>query len=555
MRININSDPEESVSWTKAGSEIYETAKEITRPALFQGFSYTFLFGVLSTQIILNRLESDNNETGNLGASTLTATLLNILGTFVMALLFGVSIYTAGKRGELEQLQQQPFNSKRAKKIERLKVKIATTPFIGAGMGSLTWPLTIPISACSEPLLIAMGQDPENAALTAAYLKSAIAVYFPLSLRINFEQVMFGFNHQFWPMVISWVTYTLGLLSSIAFGFGHYSFPKLGFAGVAIGPAIDSILTAIAYFFYLVYHKDFKDFGFFRRFPSCRQGCKQFIELLRIGGPILFTVINEIGSQLTIPLLAGLLGSKELAAQNYGSLFIFFGLIFLYCFGQKTSQMVSSAIGEKSYRKAYNYAWGGLLASIIVLLIPYIIVCAQPKILTHGIVDSQAVSGDVIRLGSQIIPIQGAYLIFNNICYNMAQVLRSTGDHFFVTTATTTTLWFGVLFGYLGGFTAGLGLPGLNGGNALGLLVTGVIPIFLRWYKQLQPNALASKFATLTPNTSKKNESLFSSLSNCCLTLLKRQKETKNPDINDPLLKATTSRSESTPNSGLELGS
>jgi multidrug resistance protein, MATE family len=477
---------------TEIGLSPWQAFRKIVGLALPMGASYTFSWSIFLSGIFIDRLQEQGaDQTDSLGASTLVTILFNTLGTLSIAVLFSISIYTGNQLGKLRQSNSQAPQTSDAQPAD-IREKISGVPINGTFIGSGFLLVTMPAMYFSKSLLIALGQNPQTAEIAQRFLRPATNVLPSLMLRLVLEQVMFGFEKQRPPMYIALFNFAIGVFLATSWGFGNCSFPRLGISGLAYGFTIDSLLTCIGFGLFLGLHPDFRDFNFFKRFKRNCEDWEQIKDLLKIGLPIVFTVMNEIVAQLMVSLFTGWLGKDQIAAQNSGSVFTFLALIVLICPGQATCQEISREIGAKNYYNTNLYATYGLVCSMVFMAPLSLIALAAPQLFTNSLANSQAASAGVVVMGKRLMLITALGMPFDSARYNMLQVLRATGDHVMPTVISTSTLWGGVIVAYTLGFMTPLGIYGIALGYALGL-IAGCVGLFPRWYQKLKPEALAEK--------------------------------------------------------------
>jgi multidrug resistance protein, MATE family len=465
------------------------------------GASYTFSFSTVFIGIVAGYLEGGGSDrTAKLGAAALISSLLTLLGSAAIGPIYSISIYSGRKRGRLLQLMKNN-NPENADVIAEIKNEISGLPAKGVVMSMGMLSAVMCIMYNSQAFLIMLGQDAELAAIAQSYLRPATALLPFLIMRMCCEQIMFGFEKQKIAMLIGLGNFTIGAFLAVSMGFGYGFLPQLGFPGIAYSFIIESILTCAGFGLYLGHHRDFKEFHFFKiksggniwqkikEFFSSKNR-QQFKELLTIGLPILFTLLNEIIGELLVSLFCGWLGRDEIAARNFGAVFIFFVMIPVISSGQANCHEVSRLTGGGHYQRAHYFARYGLLTTLLIMSPLCLTVAISPEILTGSIASNEGVSEGVLNLAKKVMPIIALGTLSDAARYNQLQVLRAAEDHTIASTISVGSQWLGVLLSYVLGFKTGMGVLGLVLGDALSK-AAGAFALSPRWYSKLQPQALA----------------------------------------------------------------
>jgi Na+-driven multidrug efflux pump len=223
----------------------------------------------------------------------------------------------------------------------------------------------------SEDILVEwFGQDPE----VSSYVGEVLSIYgwsLPgLALRMVTEQLMFagGISKPSMVTALSSFVAAGGLAGYLTFGK-----PNMGLGGIAIGFATEPYITAGLQFLYMLRFSDsFKDIPFLKNlFSNTLNGLGNTIkQIAKIGFPITLQLSGEIGAFMAVNMIAGKLGTKELAAQNFMTQLFYLAVFPRVAIGTTTAIFVGQSLGAGSVEmvKRYSRAGLGLNAGFALLL-------------------------------------------------------------------------------------------------------------------------------------------------------------------------------------------
>jgi MATE family multidrug resistance protein len=512
----------------------YDIFKKISSLSLPMALSYTFSFEVFLTTVMLAYLNSDDEN--EIAATTLIATMMNTLILLSLSPLFGISIAGSKKIGELREAEN---NDEEEVLLSEMKNYISV--FNRNGLLITTF-VTPPIAASlffSKSILTNIFYQNE---ISAQYSQDFLRIYSlavpGLMTRMCFEQIMFSFGRPKAAMILGLVSLAVGTTISAVLGFGAIGFEKMKFRGVAIGYVTEAYLTALLYGLYIARNKHFEDFKFFNFMSQVKDSCSQLKNVLAIGGPITFSVANELAMSLSMGLFAGLVGTREQAALSSAMQCVFFSFILLAAFGQANSQEVSREIGAKHYKNASRTGKIGLLTSIgYISLIP--LACSiEPRLLTLGIKSNEEETLSILKI---LMPIISIGVIADIIRYNVLQQLRALGDSTYATIISVIGLSLGLIASGTLGLKTNLGIYGVGVGYTGGIVLASA-GLLARWSSRIQPNNIKEfNDAAIKPISLAKNSaSFFSATTPRVKAYLEESKETSQEnDLKEGLLRSS----------------
>ncbi len=269
-------------------------------------------------------------------------------------------------------------------------------------------------------ILRALGQPTEVATLAGGYARACIpgtlAYFWFAAMRQTFQA--FG---RVWPIVATIVVANLAnVLLDWMLIFGHLGFPPSGVIGAAWATSLSRwvmcLTVAVAGWPLLRPHLA----GSWRNALSRRA----LGRMLRIGLPIGVHQWLEIAAFGGALLLIGLFGTVPLAAHNVTITIV--ALTYMVPLGTSAAAavLVGHAIGRGDPEGARREASAALACGVGFMALAALVIVTLPHWLVRGFTADRA----VIALAVQLLPIAGAFQVFDGIQGVSSGILRGVGD-------------------------------------------------------------------------------------------------------------------------------
>ncbi len=435
--------------------------------------SYTFSVTIVAIGLLGGSLYHD---AVHVAAITLIMTSINTLMIIGFSPLFAMSIMVSNLVGSLRVVRDEET---RAYTVQR----ISAVNRSGLQIVAVIAPIIFGLMFFSQTLLVkVMGQPEEAAAIVQGFLRIYAFAVPAVLWRVCLEQILFSFAKAKATMCYSVISFAVGTVFAYALAHGVLGFPGMGLQGIAIGYTVECYLTAIFFAYYLRYQADFAEYNFFKLFNYgvIAQGLTR--QLLKIGAPIAFTIINEMLLTFVLVIIAGRLGTAQLAALNFSMQIIFFVFIISASFGQACCQEVSRQIGAHDVGNARRVAIYGLWTTLLCLApLCGLLVVTAPVFVNYFI----AGHPEVVTLALFLVPLVVLAILCDAARYNILQVLRALHDHVVSMLLSTVALWFSILLSIGLGLYTQLGLRGVIYGYLIGIICATLL-LIPRWWMKLK---------------------------------------------------------------------
>ena len=401
----------------------------------------------------------DTLMVGRLSAEALAAVAIGNL------YFFNVSIFGAGSLMALDPIVAQAVGAGDDETVARAMQRgLILSLGLSAFMALLLAPAPSVLSTLRQPAEIV----PD----ASRYVRVSILGAAPYLAFVVLRQSLQAL-HRVAPIV--WTVVVANLANAFfnwVFVYGHLGSPALGVVGSAVATAIGRWMM-----FVLLLGLAWRDLR--PHLLPIRDGVAAWpplARMLRIGTPIGAQQALEAGAFGAIGLLMGLIGTTAVAGHQIAITLAALTFMVPLGVGSAASVRVGHAIGAGDEPRARAAIRAAYLCGVGFMTLTAIVFLAVPELLARAFTTDAA----VIAMASTLIPIAGAFQVFDGGQAVGAGVLRGAGD----TTAPLVTMlaayWLvGVPVSAYLGFRTPLGAAGLWWGFVISLAGVAVF-LFLR---------------------------------------------------------------------------
>lgn len=325
----------------------------------------------------------------------------------------------------------------------------------------------------TEPILLALGQDAEVAALAKDYLYIVAFSMIPALLVMALKSFLVALEH---TAIILWSTIGTAVLNGFlnyALIFGNWGAPEMGIQGAATASLVLTTLNVVVLLAYaLVKTPQFKLLQ-----NVLAPDRDMLARVFALGWPIGLTSLAEGGLFSAATIMVGWLGPIPLAA--HGIALQLSGLTFMVHIGfsQAATVRAGRALGrndEPGLRRGGLVAIGLSAAFAIATMLTFFVV---PEFLIATFLDPQEPArAAVIAIGAGLLAVAGLFQIVDALQVMALGLLRGVQDTQVPMLMATLSYWgIGLPVSYVLAFPLGLGGVGVWGGLVVGLSVAAVL--------------------------------------------------------------------------------
>jgi MATE family multidrug resistance protein len=344
-----------------------------------------------------------------------------------------------------------------------------------------------PVFWWSGPILLALGQDPQIAALAQDYMRLAGLGMIPALLVMVFKSYLAALER---TQVVLWATIA-GVVVNAALNwaliFGNWGAPELGVQGAALASIGVQAFTVAVLAIYAALVPGSRRFRLFQRF--WRPDWPAFAQVFRLGWPIGLTGLLEGGLFQASALMMGWIGTVELAA--HGIAIQVAGLAFMVHLGLSNAATVRVGrhAGQRDARGLRDAAATALaLSQGVGLVIIALFVLVPEPIVSLFLDRSNPRADEIVRFGSTLLLVAALFQIADAAQVMALGFLRGLQDTRRPMILAAVSYWgVGIPFSYVLAFPLGFGGVGLWLGLVVGLSLAGVL--LLVRFRRLAPTA------------------------------------------------------------------
>ncbi|MEN8949856.1 MATE family efflux transporter [Planktotalea arctica] len=337
----------------------------------------------------------------------------------------------------------------------------------------------MPLFFFSDPVLRALGQTDVLAAEAQSYLRIAGWGIIPALGVMVLKSHLAAMER---TKVVLWVTIIAAVANAFlnyALIFGHWGMPELGLRGSAIASVIVQILSLAVIVGYVM--RALPQQQLFARI--WRPDWEAFFLVGRLGVPIGFTMLAEVGLFAASTLMMGWLGTIALAA--HGVALQLASLTFMVHLGLSNAATVraGNALGRRDGEHLARGAKVIIALSMIMALATIAVFVAFPEPLISLFLDSDEPNkGAIIAVGTILLVMAGVFQLVDAAQVMALGLLRGLRDTKVPMSYAVFSYWvIGAPCSYLLGFTFGFGGAGIWGGLAIGLAFAAVLMMVRFW--------------------------------------------------------------------------
>jgi MATE family multidrug resistance protein len=355
------------------------------------------------------------------------------------------------------------------RRVTRMGMWIST--FYGAAvMPTLIW---------SEPILLAIGQQPDISALAQDYLRIAAVGMIPALLVMVLKNYLAALER---TQAILWITLGaagLNALVNYALIFGNLGMPELGIRGAAIATVLMQIISLIALAIYI--NSVEPEHAMFQRL--WRPDIEAFANVFRLGWPIGLTNLAESGLFAASALMMGWIGSQTLAAHGIAIQLASVTFMIHVGLSQAATVRAGHAAGHADGMSLRDGARAAIALSLMFAGVTTVLFLAMPEILIGLFLDpTDPQRPQIIATGVVLLALAAVFQLLDAAQVMALGLLRGLQDTAVPMIHAGVSYWvIGLPAGYAMGFLLGWGAVGIWLGLVVGLACASALLMARFW--------------------------------------------------------------------------
>ncbi|KAM3100703.1 MATE family efflux transporter [Phormidesmis sp. 146-35] len=402
--------------------------------------------------LMMGRLGQETLAAGGLASMTFLVLLNTAAGVILGASPLIAQAYGAGEKTRVEQVTRQ-----------------GVWLLLG-----LTVPIVLLI-AHLDSIMRHLGQAETTVVLSNTYLDIMLWGFFPALGFALLRSVVSAMSHARPIMAIVITGTLLNITGNYLLGFGHFGFPRLGIAGLALSSVFSLWVMFLALVGYIFQDPELKTYRFFANLHHIKPRILR--ELVRVGLPIGVASALELGLFTIVTYLMGILGTEVLAAHQI--VFQTIAVVFMVPLGMSfaTTVRVGWWVGQQDLEGARRagYVSMGIGLGFLIPMAIVLLVLSRPLIgLYLDVQDPQ--NAIVVSLATSMLRVAAVAQILDGLQKTTMGALYGLQDTRVPMLLSFPAFWgVGLTTGYLLGFHTSLGGTGLWIGQSIGIAIAALV--------------------------------------------------------------------------------
>lgn len=360
---------------------------------------------------------------------------------------------------------------------------------------SLLWATAaLPVMWFSEPILLAIGQKPQIAAMAQAFLRIAGFGMFPALTVVTLRSFLVALER---TQVVLWITvggFFINAALVWALVFGHWGAPELGVQGAALASVTTQLLTMIATLAYARMFRPLRHFQLFIRF--WKPDPLAFGRVWQLGWPIGLTALFEAGLFIAAAMMMGWLGALPLAAHGIAMQAAAIGFMVHLGISQALTVRTGQAVAQQDMAGMRDGAFAGIAMSVTVAVAVVAAMLLFPAQIVGLFVSNQDPQrAGLMAVGVQLLAMAALFHFTDAMQVIALGLLRGVQDTKTPMLIASVSYWvIGIPSSYILGFMLNFGPVGVWLGLVIGLAVAAGL-LMLRFWGQSIHTARAASVA------------------------------------------------------------
>lgn len=278
-----------------------------------------------------------------------------------------------------------------------------------------------------ERILLLLGQNPQVAARTGAFLDILLFVLLPNVWAGVMRTAAAALGRPGWALIVTFMALLLGILGNWLLVFGHGGFPALGLEGSAIASVVTACAMMLAYAAILAFDRKLCRYHLFGKWWVPHW--PRMVEIAKLGAPIALTFTLEGALFGGAAFLMGLIGVVEVAAHAIALNIAAIAFQVPFGIGQAATIRVGLAYGAADRVWIGRAGWAAIVSGTGFMALTATAIWVFPKLFVSAYVDvSDPAHAQEVALALQYLVICAMFQLFDGGQAVAAGSLRGLQD-------------------------------------------------------------------------------------------------------------------------------
>ncbi|MGB0907324.1 MAG: MATE family efflux transporter [Maricaulaceae bacterium] len=346
----------------------------------------------------------------------------------------------------------------------------------------LMTPFLFVIFIFTEPIMVALGQDPVIAKKAAHYIW-ALAISWPFALWVmTLRNFLAAINKTAVPLMMVITAVALNAFFNYIFIFGAFGAPRLELVGAGVASTLATILNFLFFVAYIHWDKEARQFEIFKN--VFQPIWPRFKEVITLGWPMSMTTIFEGMLFNACVLLMGLIGILEMAAYQIALNVAALAYMMPWGLSMAGAVRVGLAAGAKDHGAIKRACFTTMGVSVAMIGAAAVVVGFYPEIIADAYLSMEAEGNDAVRLlVISFLPVAAAFMFFDAVQVAAGQLLRGLKDVVWPMWLCGISYWaIGFTVAAYLGLRTDMGAVGIWYGLLAGLIAASIVLGLRLWW-------------------------------------------------------------------------
>ncbi len=334
--------------------------------------------------------------------------------------------------------------------------------------------LLMPVLWFAEPILIAVGQDPDLSSRASEYVRVIQWSVFPVLTVATLRSYLSALELMRVILYVTLMSLVLNALFNWMFIFGNFGAPRLELAGAALASLITNLISAILIVIYVLRKPETRKHEIFVRF--LQPDWEAFRKVLALGIPIALSILAEVSMFSVAAVFMGWIGTIELAAHGIVLQLASISFMIPLSFSQVATIRIGHAVGRKDRDGLARAGMAVFVLGVGFALFAALCFLLFPSPLISIYLDNDNADAlDIIAYGVPLLALAAAFQVGDSLQVIGQASLRGLQDTKVPMYIAVCSYWaVGMPAAYFFAFHFGFEGKGIWMGLALGLSVAAI---------------------------------------------------------------------------------
>lgn len=305
--------------------------------------------------------------------------------------------------------------------------EVRRTVRMGLWLAVLTGLVGMAICWFGEAIMLATGQEAPLAERAGDFLRIILWAMIPMIAASVLRNFVSALGRPVFATAITGVALVASVIGNYAFVFGHFGAPAMGLEGSALASVTTALVQLASYAVAILLDRRLRRYRIFGNW--WRPEWERFVELTRLGLPVMVIIIAEAGLFSAAALLMGRIGESELAGHTIALQVAALAFQIPFGVGQAATIRVGYHYGAQNHTAIGRAGWVGIAIGGGFMCLTAAAMIFAPELLLRIYVDpALAANATMVGFAVRYMKVAAAFQLFDGVQAVAAGALRGLQD-------------------------------------------------------------------------------------------------------------------------------